>query len=59
MIFVGVGGDSPIETLLRQGEYAAEPSEDATYTDYCDDTDLADPHNVMTQGSAADRRIPP
>jgi len=58
MIFVGVGGDSPIETLLRQGEYAAEPSEDATYTDYCDDTDLADPHNVMTQGKRGRSKDP-
>jgi hypothetical protein len=24
-------------------------TEDATYTDHCDDTDIADPHNVMTQ----------
>jgi hypothetical protein len=30
--------------------HAAEPSEDASYTDHCDDTDIADPHNVMTQG---------
>jgi len=30
--------------------HADDPSEDATYTDGCDDTGIADPHNVMTQG---------
>ena len=30
--------------------HAGDPSDDATYTDHCDDTDIADPHNVMTQG---------
>ena len=30
--------------------HAGELSEDATYTDHCSDTDIADPHNVMTQG---------
>jgi hypothetical protein len=30
--------------------HAAEPSADATYTDHCDDRDIADPHNLMTQG---------
>jgi len=30
--------------------HADDPSEDATYTDHCADTGIADPHNVMTQG---------
>jgi hypothetical protein len=30
--------------------HAGDPSEDATYTDHCGDTDIADPHNLMTQG---------
>jgi hypothetical protein len=30
--------------------HADDPSDDATYTDHCGDTDIADPHNVMTQG---------
>jgi pregnancy-associated plasma protein-A len=30
--------------------HADDPSDDATYTDHCGDTDVADPHNVMTQG---------
>ena len=30
--------------------HADDPADDATYTDYCGDTDIADPHNVMTQG---------
>jgi hypothetical protein len=30
--------------------HAGDPSDDATYTDHCADTDIADPHNLMTQG---------
>jgi hypothetical protein len=30
--------------------HAGDPSEDATYTDHCGDTDIADAHNLMTQG---------
>jgi len=38
--------------------HAAEPSDDATYTDYCDDTGMADPHNVMTQGKRGRSKDP-
>ncbi len=30
--------------------HASDPADDATYSDGCADTGLADPHNVMTQG---------
>ena len=30
--------------------HAGDPADDATYTDHCADTDIADPHNLMTQG---------
>jgi Pregnancy-associated plasma protein-A len=38
--------------------HAGDPSKDATYTDHCDDTDIADPHNVMTQGKRGRSKNP-
>jgi len=38
--------------------HAGNPSGDATYTDHCDDTDIADPDNVMTQGERGRSKDP-
>jgi hypothetical protein len=38
--------------------HAGDPSKDATYTDHCDDTAIADPFNVMTQGARGRSKDP-
>ena len=38
--------------------HASDPKNDATYSDDCDDTDLADPFNVMTQGQRGRSKDP-
>ncbi len=38
--------------------HAGDPSKDAGYSDGCDDTDIADPKNVMTQGKRGRVKVP-